>query len=166
MAEEILGYDIDGQEVISTAIMDLLNKYPAIDKYMDDYIAYATLDEKKGKAIFPTSGSAILSEEKDITGHTEQICEYPFIVIYRLSGLTESRREQVKEWLDNLGRWLEKQTIVIGTVEYKLEEYPALTRGRKFDSIKRTSAAFLDSINEAKAENWAINISAIYKNEF
>lgn len=163
MAEEILGYDIDGQEVVSTALMDLLNQYPALE---GDYFQYATLSETSGKAIFPTSGSAILAEVKDVTGHTEQTCEYPFIVIYRASGLTESRKEKVKEWLDNLGRWLEKQTIVIGTVEYKLDEYPALTRGRAFNSIKRASTAFLDSINEAKAENWAINISAIYKNEF
>lgn len=156
-------YDLDGQEVISTALMDLLNSYPNL---MGDEFKYATLADSKGKAIFPTSGSAIREEIRDVTGHVEQTCDYPFIVIYRASGLTESRKEKVKEWLDNLGRWLEKQPIIINDSEYVLDEYPTLTRGRKFQSIKRTSVAYLDSLNEDKAENWAINITATYKNEF
>ena len=96
----------------------------------------------------------------------EQTCEYPFIVIYRASGLTESRKEKVKEWLDNLGRWLERQTVVINGTEYKLNDYPNLTRGRTFKNIQRVTPSYLDSINENKAENWAINIVATYKNEF
>lgn len=160
---DIIGFDLDGQEVISTALMELLNQYPDLQ---GEAFQYATLSASKGKAIFPTSGSAIRTEISDITGHVEQTCEYPFIVIYRASGLNESRKEKVKEWLDNLGRWLEKQPIIIGTVEYKLDEYPALTRGRRFDKIQRSSVAFLDSQTEDGAENWAINITATYINEF
>lgn len=157
-------YDLDGQEVISTALMDLINQYPGLTQ--GDFVQYATLESSKGKAVFPISGSAIKSEVQDITGHVEQTCDYPFIVIYRASGLSESRKEKVKEWLDNLGRWLEKQTIVINKTEYHLEEYPLLTRGRDFQKIRRVSPSYLDSINDDKAENWAINITATYTNEF
>lgn len=155
--------DLDGEEIISTALMDLLNSYPALDS---DRIQYATLSATKGKAIFPTSGAAVSDEISDVTGHVSQECSYPFIVIYRASGLTEARKEKVKEWLDNLGRWLEKQPVVIDGTEYKLDAYPDLTRGRKFKSISRSSTAYLDSINDDKAENWAITINATYTNEF
>ena len=164
MADKEVRYDIDGQEVVSTALMDLINKYPGLTQ--GEYIQYATLGDSKGKSVFPTSGSAIKKEIKDVTGHVEQTCDYPFIVIYRASGLSESRKEKVKEWLDNLGRWLEKQPIIVNGKEYKLDEYPALTRGRKFKRIQRVSPSYLDSINEDKAENWAINITATYTNEY
>ena len=164
MADKEVRYDIDGQEVVSTALMDLINEYPGLTQ--GEYIQYATLGDSKGKAVFPTSGSAIKKEIKDVTGHVEQTCDYPFIVIYRASGLSESRKEKVKEWLDNLGRWLEKQPIIVNGTEYQLEEYPALTRGREFKQIQRVSPSYLDSINEDKAENWAINITATYKNEY
>lgn len=157
-------YDVDGQEVISTALMDLLNDYPNLDS--GDYFRYATLEGTKGKAIFPTSGSAIKEEFTSITGLVKQTCEYPFIVVYRASGLSESRKEKVKEWLDNLGRWLEKQEIIVDGERVKLDSYPVLTRGREFKSIARTTTAYLDSINNDKAENWAINITAVYRYEF
>ena len=162
--KEEVRYDLDGQEVVTTALMDLINQYPGLSP--GDSIEYATLGDSKGKAVFPISGSAIRQEVRDITGHVEQTCEYPFIVIYRASGLTESRKEKVKEWLDNLGRWLERQTVVINGTEYKLNDYPNLTRGRTFKNIQRVTPSYLDSINENKAENWAINIVATYKNEF
>lgn len=161
--EDKIIYDLDGQEIITSALMDLLNKYPALDS---DEISYAVLGEAKGKAIFPTSGSAVREEIRDITGHVEQTCEYPFIVIYRAGGLSESRKEKVKEWLDNLGRWLERQPIIVGGYEYKLDEYPELTRGRKFKNISRVTTSYLDSINDSNVENWAINIVAVYTNEF
>lgn len=157
-------YDIDGQEVVSRALMNLLNTYPGL--YAEESIEYATLSDASGIAVFPTSGSAIKSEIEDITGHVEQLCEYPIIVIYRASGLSQRNKENVKEWLDNLGRWLERQPIVIDGAEYKLNDYPLLTRERVFKSIKRTSPAYLDSINDDKAENWAINLTATYQNEF
>lgn len=164
MAEKEVKYDIDGQEIVTTALMELVNQYPGLTD--GDYIQYATLGDSKGKALFPTSGSAIKTEVKDITGHVEQSCDYPCIVIYRASGLSESRKEKVKEWLDNLGRWLERQPIVLDGTEYQLTEYPTLTRGREFKTIQRVSPSYLDSINEDKAENWAINITATYKNEY
>ena len=161
---EEVRYDLDGQEVVTTALMDLINQYPGLSP--GDSIEYATLGDSKGKAVFPSTGSAIRQEKTDVTGHVEQTCDYPFIVVYRASGLSESRKAKVKEWLDNLGRWLERQTITVNDAEYRLEEYPSLTGDREFKQIQRVSPSYLDSINEDKAENWIINITATYKNEF
>lgn len=161
---KIIGYDFDGEEVISKALMEIINQYPGLDN--GDEIKYAVLADASGKAIFPTSGSAITQEIVDVTGHVTQSCDYPFIMIYRASGLTSARKEKVKEWLDNFGRWLERQPIVINNIEYQLKLHPALTRGRKFKQIRRTSVAFLDSVNSDNAENWAINITATYEFEF
>lgn len=158
-----MAYDLDGQEVVTTALRELVNLYPALD---GDEIAYSTLADDSGKAMFPTSGSAIISERKDVTGATRQVCEYPFIVIYRATGLSENRKAKVKEWLDNLGRWLEKQPIIVSGTEYQLTEYPRLTRGREFKKISRATPAFLDSVRDNGAENWAINLTATYENEF
>lgn len=162
--EKPISYDLDGQEVVTTALMDLLNQYPGLQS--GEEIKFSSLNPDSGKAMFPTSGAAIRNEKKNIIGKVTQYVDYPIIVIYRASGLNQSRKEKVKEWLDNLGRWLEKQPISIGGREYTLEEYPALTGNRKFDEIKRTSVSYLDSENESHAENWAITITATYINEF
>ena len=150
MAEEKkpVKYDIDGFDVITTALQELVNQFPELRE--GDEIAFSTLDDAK----------------ESITGHVTQVCLYPFCVIYRISGANAKRKADTKEWLDNLGKWLEKQTITIKNNTYKLEEYPVLTGNRKFLTIDRQTPAYLDSINENKSENWAINISARYQNDF
>lgn len=124
------------------------------------------LSEDGGKSIFPISGAIIETEKQDVTGFVIQNCQYPFYVVYRVSALSENRKARVKEWLDNLGRWLERQPIIINGKNYKLDEYPALTENRKFLNISRQTPAYLDSINENKTEDWNIYISAIYQNIF
>lgn len=157
-------FDLDGEEIVTNAIIDLVNDYPLLG---GDVIRYSVLDAEKGKAIFPMSGSAVTTNIKDITGHVYQVCEYPFIVVYRSGSLSEARKKAIKEWLDNLGRWLEKQHIKGNNgTEYKLEEYPALTNGRKFKRIERSTGSYQDSIGENQIEQWAINIVATYENEY
>ena len=148
MAEEqkVVKYDLDGFDVLTTALTDLINQYPNI---------------REGEEI-----TFSMLEKESITGHVTQVCLYPFCVIYRISGADAKRKAYTKEWLDNLGKWLEKQTITIKNNTYKLEEYPVLTGNRKFLTIDRQTPAYLDSINENKSENWAINISARYQNDF
>lgn len=161
--EKPVTYDLDGFDVITTALRDLLSQYPGLD---GDSIQYATLGENSGKAMFPVNGSQIERERESITGHVTQICLYPFVIIYRGFGLSENRKATVKEWLDNLGRWLERQELQINGEKYKLDSYPELTGNRKFLSISRQTPAYLDSTNENKSENWAIYITARYQNEF
>lgn len=166
MAEEKkeVRYDIDGYEVVTAALRELLNQYPGLSP--GDEIAFSALGEDSGKAMFPVSGAMIETEKESITGHVTQVCLYPFYVIYRAAGLSENRKAAVKEWLDSIGRWMERQSITVNGTEYHLKEYPSLTGNRKFLTISRQTPAYLDSTNDNKSENWAIYISARYQNEF
>lgn len=164
MAETQPKYDLDGYEEVTAAMRTLLNDYPGLAD--GDEIAFATLPESSGKAMYPISSAVIATEQESITGHVRQTCVYPLHVIYRAANLTEDRRVRIKEWLDNLGRWLERQEIAVDGKKVKLDEYPTLTGNRVITQVQRQTAAYLDSINENKSENWVIYISAQYKNEF
>ena len=162
--DKVVKYDIDGFDAITPAIRSLLNEYPGLSD--GDEIAFATLADDKGKAMFPVSGASIETEKTSVTGRVAQICLYPFYVIYRGSGLSESRKAAVKEWLDDLGKWLEKQPITVNGKTDTITDYPGLTGNRIILEIKRTSPAYLESVEANKAENWAISISARYQNVF
>ena len=162
--EQNVVLDIDGYEVITDALMALINQYPGLLE--GEHFTFATLDENRGKAMFPQGGAVILEEQSDILGRVRQTCQYPFYVIYRAGGLNSDRKRNVKEWLDDLGRWLEGQTITVQSTDCRLEEYPELTGGRNFRAIQRTSVAALNSINNNNTEDWAIAITARYTNEF
>ena len=157
-------YDVDGYEAVTNAILELVNKYPALDS--EDEITFSSLPEDKGKTFIPSSGAIIQTEKESITGHVEQTCLYPFSVVFRSGSTSEDRKIYIKEWLDNLGKWLEKQTISIDSTQYVLKQYPKLTGNRKFTGIERQTPAFLSNINENKSEDWVINITARYRNEF
>lgn len=159
----IIGYDLDAYEEITAAIREFINTYPDLQ---GDEIAFATLGEDAGIAMFPTNSAAIRSERESVTGHVRQECLYPFFILYRAGGLNENRKANVKEWLDRFGRWLEKQPIKVnGNVEV-ITEYPKLTGNREIIAIRRQSPAYLDSINENMSENWMISLNVIYSNEF
>lgn len=162
--EKVVKYDIDGFDAITPAIRSLLNEYPGLSD--EDEIAFATLADDKGKAMFPVSGASIETETTTVIGKVVQVVLYPFYVIYRGSGLSESRKAAVKEWLDDLGKWLEKQPITVNGKTYAITDYPELTGNRTILEIKRTSPAYLESVEANKAENWAISISVRYLNVF
>ena len=165
MAEEKqVKYDIDGYEAVTSALRELLNQYPNLSE--GDEIAFSTLGEDSGKAMFPISGAVVETEKRTVTGKVTKVCLYPFYVIYRASGLSENRKAKVKEWLDTLGKWLEQQKVLIDGTKYQLGEYPPLTDGRKFLSIERQTPSYLDTVNENQSENWAIYISARYQYEY
>ena len=157
-------YDIEGYEAVTSALRELLNQYPGLPD--GDEISFATLGEDSGKAMFPISGAVVETEKTTITGKVTKVCLYPFYIIYRASGLNENRKAKVKEWLDTFGKWLEQQKVSIDGTDYKLNELPPLTDGRKFLSIERQSTSYLDTVNENQSENWAIYISARYEYEY
>ena len=157
-------YDIDGYEAVTSALRELLNQYPGLSS--GDEIAFSTLGEDSGKAMFPTSGAVIETERRSVTGKVTEVCLYPFYVIYRAGRLNENNKAKVKEWLDTLGKWLEQKKVLIDGKEYQLAELPPLTDGRKFLSISRQTPAYLDTVNENQSENWAIYISARYQYEY
>lgn len=157
-------YDVDGYDAVTSALMELLNQYPALS--VDDEIGFSTLGEDSGKAMFPVSGAVIETERRSVTGKVTEVCLYPFYVIYRASGLNEKNKARIKEWLDTLGKWLEQKKVLIDGKEYQLEKLPPLTDGRKFLSIERQTPSYLDTVNENQNENWAIYISARYQYEY
>lgn len=154
MEQKILRYDYDtlsadGSDNLTKTLMELLNSYPELD----GEIEFQLLDTTKGKAMFPNPSVAILTENESVTGHVSQTCAYAFTVVYR-TRTTATSKEKIKEWLDNLGRWLEHI------------EYPALAGDMKFEKIARTSQSYLYGETTDKAQDWAISLQATYKNEF
>ena len=157
--------DIDGSEAVSAALRALLNQFPGMKP--DEKILFSTVPENGGIGFYPTSGAMYIQNKKDIIGHVSQMCQYPFTVIYRTGADTEERRLRVKEFLDALGKWLERQPVMILGEEYQLKEYPDLASGnRKIQSINRTNPAYLAAAYENKTEDWVMSGALIYKNEF
>lgn len=154
---DLLSYDI-----VTNALMDLINTFPALEEQVD----FSVLGKEEGISLFPVSGGVIRNEVIDVTDHVTQECLYPFYVIYRAGGLSESRKAKVKEYLDNLGKWLEKQPVTIKDKTYQLGAYPTLTGDRQFKSITRTSPSYLMQTTQDMVDDWAISMQAIYSNEY
>lgn len=154
--------DVQGEDVVTKALVALVNDYPKLD----GEIKFGVLSEDGGVSFFPMSGAVIERDITDILGNHEQICNYPFFIYYKASGLSEGVKINVKEWLDDLGRWLEKQPIKVGETTSVLDEYPLLSGNRKFLTIRRTTPATLDSVGAGQEENWAIRLVARYQNNF
>lgn len=153
---DILRYDYDtisedGSDNLTQKLLEILNSYPELE--LNTHIEFQVLDTNKGIAMFANPSVAVLDERESITGHISQTCAYDFTVVYR-TRVNASGKERIKEWLDNLGRWIERI------------EYPALSCGKKFEKISRTMQASLYGTTEDKAEDWSISLQATYTNEF
>lgn len=157
--------DIDGSEAVSTVLLTLLNSFPGLSEKQN--ILFSTLSESSGIGFFPTTGAALQSDTEDVTGHVKQVCLYPFSVVYRAAPKTEAQRLRIKEFLDALGKWLEKQPVTLNGKEHRLEAYPALLSGnRVIKSVSRTSPAYLNAAYQDGIEDWLIAARLIYENEF
>ena len=156
--------DVDGEELITNALMGLVNSYPGLEK--GDKFTFAQLDDDEGLAIFPSTGAFIYEERQSITGHITQMCQYPFTAVYRASGLNQKRKINAKEWLDKFGRWIEKKPVVINGVEYKLTEWPELSESRQIRDVARQSPAYLIDVPDNKSENWICEITIRYRTEY
>lgn len=164
MAEQKeIKYDLDGYDIITNALMTLLNQYPDLGT---DKIHFSTFAAESGIAMFPSIGAVVETEKRSVTGKVYQSCNYPFNIVYKVAGVSENNKIQVKDFLDKLGKWLEMQSVTIGTEQHRLEAYPALTENREIKSISRTTPAYLESIEENKTENWVISLILRYSNEF
>lgn len=156
--------DVKGSEIVSTALLQLINTFPALD---DKKIAFSSLDDKTGIGFFPTSGAAIISRRDSITGHVNLKCAYPFNIVYRASAKTEAQRLSIKEFLDTLGKWLERQPVVIHGQKEQLRSYPALDDGRMVvTSIVRSNPAYLSAAYQDGVEDWLISITLQYTYEY
>lgn len=155
--------DIDGTDIFSTVLLQLLNSFPGVTA---GEIKFSTLGTSSGIGFFPTSGAVLLSDTADITGHVKQVCLYPFNIVYRAAPQTEAQKLRVKEFLDTLGKWLELQTVTIGGEYCRLSEYPTIDDTRKIKSIRRTSAGHLYASYTDGIEDWLISATLQYENEY
>lgn len=163
-AEQNKVFDIDGAEAVSKVLLTLLNEFPILN---GKEIKFSTLSETAGIGFFPTSGSAVISNKEDITGHVKQVCSYPFNIVYRAAPKTEAQKIRIKEFLDTLGKWLELQPVAIDETTYKLPEYPKLSSGnRVIKSVSRTNPAHLNAAYDDGVEDWVISANLKYENEF
>lgn len=163
MSEKQYVIDVEGTEIVSTVLLTLLNRFPGLD---GKKILFSTLSDTSGIGFFPTSGSVLLSNVEDVTGHVRQVCLYPFSVVYRAALKSEKQKLRVKEFLDTLGKWLEQQPVALAGQDYQLPEYPALGRERVIKSISRTNSGHLNATYDDGIEDWAIAATLKYEVEF
>ena len=164
MANLKIVIDTTGSEAASKVLLDLLNEYPGL---MGDVITFSTLEPDGGISFNPTSGAMFLSNREFINGHVKQVCAYPFVVIYRAAPASEIQKIRIKEWLDRLGQWLERQPVLIGDEVYQLDKYPELSSGnRVIKTIETTNSAHCQAAYADGVEDWSISLSMRYENEF
>lgn len=157
-------YDVDGYDVITNALKDLLNSFPGLTE--GETVKFSTLEEDSGIDFHPISGPIIVTEKTSVTGKVNQLCNYPFYVVYRTSAGSPNSKIIVKEFLDNLGKWLEKQPITIDGETKKLKDYPVLTENREITEIVRQTPAYLDNVSEEDVQDWVISLALKYRNIF
>lgn len=163
---EKVKFDIDGSDAVSKVLKDLLNQFPGLPAG-DKVVEFSVLKDNAGIGFFPTSGAVLQKNTEDVTGHVTQVCLYPCSVVYRAAPRSETQRMRIKEFLDALGRWLERQPVTLGGKTYQLSAYPALTSGsRIIKTISRTSPAYLHSSYQDGVEDWLITLRLDYTNEF
>lgn len=163
-SKKTVRYDVDGYDIITNAIKDLLNQYPGL--LPEETFLFSTLSEDYGISFYPVSGAVISTESKSVTGKVNQICNYPFVIVYRTAASAANSKINIKEFLDNVGKWLEKQPITIDGQTHKLESYPVLTEDRVIEEITRQTPSYLDSTSENNVQDWVINISLKYRKIF
>lgn len=161
MADEIkpIGVDATGYEVLSKAILELLNQYPGLN---GKEILFEELGKDGGIAMSADNGALIMTERRSITDHVFQTCQFPFFVVYRTASTRERQKLQVQTFLDALGKWLCKEPVG-GLVE--VSEHPALTDSRKITRITRSNAYGLEP-NSNGTQDWLLPVTVQYTNEF
>ena len=156
--------DIDGSEVVSRVILDLVNSFPGLGGRK---VKFSSLDEDSGFGFFPSAGSVLVSENENIVGHVTQVCSYPFTLVYRVAPKSEAQRLRIKGLLDALGRWLEKQPVTVDGETVTLTKYPDLPQGQRVIlSINRNSPGTLNAVYPNGVEDWTITVSVRYENQF
>lgn len=158
---EQLRADVENTDTLTDVIKGLLNSYPNLR----GTFTFATLEDSNSKTFYSDSGAIILRETESITGYVVQECVYPFIVMCRSGNTREKRKILIKDFLDNVGRYLEGQPIVIDGTTYTMTK-PILSEPMKFEKIERTTNSYMLEPNNDNLEDWVINIQLHYKNKF
>lgn len=157
-----IGADASGHEVVTNAVLALLNSFPGLD---GKEILFEEIGDADGIAFSSDSGPLVMTERRSITDHVFQTCQYPFFVIYRSTTTREYQKLHIQTFLDSLGKWLCREPVEINGEFPLLSKYPELSDGRKITRITRENAYGLTP-NENKSQDWMLPVKIQYTNEF
>lgn len=163
MADKPIGKDAEGYEILTEAMKALLNQYPGLED--GERIKYEELGEEDGIAFYTDAGALIFSEKKDVCGIMHQVCQYPFIVVYRTASEKERQKISVQKFLDNLGKWICREPVTIGGIEARLDSFPELSKGRKIKRITRDNS-YGTQPQENGVQDWLLPITVRYEYEW
>lgn len=163
MADEILKTDGTGTEMLTAAMLGLLNEYPGFED--DEAITYEELEATSGIAFFADAGAVVLKESVSITDHVRQKCQYPLNIVYRTISTKERQKLRAQTLLDSIGKWICQEPVTIDGTEYKLAKLPALTNGRKITAISRYNSYGAVPDNSG-TQDWVLPVKVDYTNEF
>ena len=157
-----IGIDATGFEMLTNAVRDLLQSYPGLGRRE---ILFEELDESGGLIFSADGGALVITERRSITDHITQTCQYPFLVVYRTAASTEREKPNIQTFLENLGKWLCMEKVVLDGAEQRLTSYPKLTDGRQITRITRSNS-YGTAPNENKTQDWILPVTVQYTYEF
>lgn len=157
-----IGIDASGYEVLTKAVLELLNQYPGLN---GKEILFEELSGNSGIAFSADNGALVMSERRSITDHVKQTCQFPFYVVYRIASAKEWQKLEVQTFLDALGKWLCKEPAEINKETVRLSSYPALSDGRQITRITRSNSYGIEP-NENSVQDWLLPVVVEYTNEF
>lgn len=134
MTDEKQALSIDEQQSIAEAVLRLVAQYPDFPKSITtSRIHLDDLKETEDIGIFPTSGAVVT--KRYISGSFE--AQFPFSIFYKCLPTNNAAVISKRDMLDDLAKWLEGMS------------YPALSDGRKIQSIQRTTTITLVAKDES-----------------
>ncbi len=154
--------DPDGYDVITTAILDLFNEYAEI---IGKEIFFEVLGENSGLSFQAAGGAEVISDTKSVTGKITEYCQFPIIFVYRTASTQEYQKLQIQTFLDTLGKWICMEEVKINGENYRLTEYPKLTRGRKITSVRRNNSSPKEP-NADGVQDWGLPLYIYYTHEY
>lgn len=132
MTEKKVELSIEEQESIAEAVLRIVAEYEFPKTITSKKILLDDLKDSESIGIFLTSGAVVI--KKYVSGSFEG--QVPFTIFYKCTPTTNAAVIEKRTVLDGLGKWMEEM------------EYPALSDGRKIQSIKRATTVVLDGKTE------------------
>lgn len=157
-----IGKDAEGYEILREAMKVLLNQYPGLRD--GETIKYEEIGKDDGMCFYAEAGALVYSEKEDICGTMHQVCQYPFTVVYRADSKRERQKNQIQNFLDNLGKWICREPVTVDGTETRLSAFPELSRGRTIERITRDNS-YGTQPQENGVQDWLLPITVKYKYE-
>ena len=156
-----IGIDTTGCELLTEAVLKLLEQYPGLDKRE---ILFEELEKSSGIAFFADNGALVMAERKTITGKIWQTCQYPFYIVRRKTTTVGRYKMVVQDYLDSIGKWLCQEPAKVNGEYIQLTEYPDLSQGRKITRVTRLNSYALEPTEEG-VQDWILPVTVQYTNE-